>query len=172
MKLNKKLLKIKNDCAGVCQLCRRYVENLLCDHDHTTELIRGFVCYPCNSFLIPAGENRAWLVSDIVTRYLDDPPLGHLKLIYKNQTKEFHFGNHSQTAAGEYKDAFNKRGRFASIVTNETITRFTFKSGSGKISEMYQIEKILDEKKLMDLLVKKYRSGEVKYPSQSLGHKR
>lgn len=59
---------------GKCAICRRPPGNvrLAVDHDHKTGLVRGLVCWQCNSALAKLGDcaeraKRAWL-------YLDIPP--------------------------------------------------------------------------------------------------
>jgi len=85
MTLTKKLRKLKNDCHNVCQLCGVEVNGLFCDHDHMTELVRGFVCRDCNNFVLPAAERKPELVTGKVLRYLNCPPLKEHKIKYKNQ---------------------------------------------------------------------------------------
>jgi hypothetical protein len=45
--------------SGACKLCPR-VGKLVCDHDHTTGRIRGWVCYHCNNALA-ALDQPGWL---------------------------------------------------------------------------------------------------------------
>ena len=79
------------DALGLhCQLCGHTVKRLVTDHDHRTELIRGFVCDVCNIHIIPAGERRPELVDQKVLDYLSNPPLIQYAWRYPNPTKGTH----------------------------------------------------------------------------------
>lgn len=64
--------------GGVCAICgksriaRAGQPNLHVDHDHSTHLIRGLLCWPCNK-LLPARRNLASLLTSAVA-YLSNPP--------------------------------------------------------------------------------------------------
>lgn len=165
MKLTKAMLAARKRCDGLCQLCHKHVERLVLDHDHTSELARGFVCDECNQFVIPAGERKPWLVSDSVRQYLNKPPLEHLDLRCANKRHEFRFGNYHDTLLGHYKDAYSGRGRFASIEIRGTETHFTFKSHSGKVSKIYIITEEISEEDLMKRLIEMRRTRQIEYPS-------
>jgi hypothetical protein len=49
------------DQEGKCCGCLRATEQLVVDHDHTTGLVRGLLCSPCNKALGMADENSATL---------------------------------------------------------------------------------------------------------------
>jgi len=37
--------------GGTCPICQRHFDNLVIDHDHTTEAIRSLICDACNTGL-------------------------------------------------------------------------------------------------------------------------
>src|SRR5271157_2395818 len=87
------ITELKKSLHCICQLCKRKVYRLVCDHDHTTELARGFVCDVCNLHLIPGAERRPELASPAVLEYLRNPPLAHLNITYKNKKEDYYIGN-------------------------------------------------------------------------------
>jgi hypothetical protein len=67
------ILKHQN---GVCAICQRppscFKKALSVDHDHGTHLVRGLLCWTCNS-LLPANRNLLTLLEAAV-KYLKRPP--------------------------------------------------------------------------------------------------
>lgn len=47
---------------GQCPICCRE-SNLVCDHDHKSGAIRGWICSQCNVGIGNLGDNPAWLRS-------------------------------------------------------------------------------------------------------------
>ncbi len=45
--------------VGECPICLRQDTKLLCDHDHQTGKIRGWLCILCNTWLGPTDDGRA-----------------------------------------------------------------------------------------------------------------
>ena len=41
----------------VCDCCSKEVHTLVLDHDHSTDLFRGWVCYRCNSGIGALGDD-------------------------------------------------------------------------------------------------------------------
>lgn len=58
--------------AGRCAVCGRE-EQLVTDHDHKTGLVRGLLCYPCNT-----NEGLTPQAGTVYGRYRDLPPVGIL----------------------------------------------------------------------------------------------
>lgn len=62
--------------GGVCAICKRspaeFQKTLAVDHDHGTRVIRGILCWPCNSLLPSRKELIPRLKSALI--YLDSPP--------------------------------------------------------------------------------------------------
>jgi hypothetical protein len=115
MFLNKQTRLLKKQCKNRCQLCGQIVDILYLDHDHETEIARGFVCFPCNCHVIPAAEQRPDLVSWKVLQYLNHPPLEEYHILYVNPTpKKPYFGNRSCGSGYWYKEAFYHSHLFAS----------------------------------------------------------
>ena len=88
MKLPIMWRKYKESLRGRCQLCGENCKkgtSLQLDHDHVTEMARGFVCSECNRYAIMAGETKPALVSETVLIYLNNPPLKGFNLVVKNR---------------------------------------------------------------------------------------
>jgi hypothetical protein len=60
--------------GGRCAICGK-VRDLVCDHDHTTGFVRGWLCNSCNT---TEGMNRE--PDTIFARYRDRPPAAILGL--------------------------------------------------------------------------------------------
>jgi hypothetical protein len=60
--------------GGVCAICRRPPVNraLHVDHDHTTKVVRGLLCFDCNRHLV--GRQRHPEKLRAAARYLEAPP--------------------------------------------------------------------------------------------------
>lgn len=113
--MNKQIREIKELLNSICQLCGRKVDRLVCDHDHVIEMVRGLVCDICNIHVIGAGERRPELVSQRVLNYLASPPLGHLKIRYKNPPpggrRHFFLGNREGGLGTAYRELFYGKGK-------------------------------------------------------------
>jgi len=61
--------------GGVCAVCRRPPKNLPLnvDHDHTSGLVRGLLCWRCNSRVIGAARDDPSVLR-AAAEYLDHPP--------------------------------------------------------------------------------------------------
>ncbi|MET9950138.1 endonuclease domain-containing protein [Streptomyces sp. NPDC006339] len=84
---------------GRCAICGK-VRDLVCDHDHRTGLVRGWLCQSCN-----AGEATHREKDTIFERYRQRPPAAILGVtdLYLNPIT----GEHAQpelTAAESYED--------------------------------------------------------------------
>lgn len=130
MSVNTKQLKsLREACKGVCQLCKRRVKKLECDHDHETERARGFVCVPCNHYVIPAAEQIPELSHPRTLQYLANPPLLSYDIIYRNPPPKFpHFGNCTLSRREDvddcrlvewYKEVYHDGNRFAYVLTRQ-----------------------------------------------------
>lgn len=56
---------------GVCRLCERPCpsgKRLAVDHDHDTGVVRGLLCFPCNSAMAVVDANPGWI--EAVQEYL------------------------------------------------------------------------------------------------------
>ncbi|MFH8804036.1 endonuclease domain-containing protein [Streptomyces sp. NPDC017936] len=53
---------------GRCAICGK-VRDLVCDHDHETGLVRGWLCHSCNT-----AEGTHWEPDTIFARYRERPP--------------------------------------------------------------------------------------------------
>lgn len=62
---------------GRCAICGR-ASDLVCDHDHSTGLVRGWLCRSCNT---TEGTNHQ--PDTIFTRYRERPPAAILGLIIR-----------------------------------------------------------------------------------------
>lgn len=62
---------------GRCAVCGRHAD-LVCDHDHATGLVRGWLCRSCN-----ATEGRNQQPDTIFTRYRERPPAAILGLVVR-----------------------------------------------------------------------------------------
>lgn len=62
--------------GGGCAICKRppsyFKRALAVDHDHGTRIVRGLLCWTCNS-LLPANRNILDLLKAAV-QYLESPP--------------------------------------------------------------------------------------------------
>ncbi len=62
--------------GGCCAICRRpgsdFASGLHIDHDHSTHLIRGLLCWPCN-VLLPSRRDLVSLLQRAIG-YLGSPP--------------------------------------------------------------------------------------------------
>lgn len=60
--------------GGVCAVCARPPVNraLHVDHDHKTKIVRGLLCFDCNSRVV--GRQRDPEKLRAAARYLEDPP--------------------------------------------------------------------------------------------------
>lgn len=61
--------------GGVCYICRRATgktRRLSVDHDHSTGIVRGLLCRPCNNYLGHLRDSREALLR--AAGYLDAPP--------------------------------------------------------------------------------------------------
>lgn len=54
--------------TGTCELCQRPNVRLVADHDHHTNMVRGFICYQCNVALGKLGDDVPSI--ERVLRYL------------------------------------------------------------------------------------------------------
>jgi hypothetical protein len=86
MALTYQLQSIRDALGGVCQLCGMKAGKLLCDHNHATGLIRGFVCHSCNVTRIPNAEQADAPTDTHAHAYLSNPPLAHLQLWYRGKS--------------------------------------------------------------------------------------
>lgn len=59
------------DQKGVCAICKS-ANKLAVDHDHKTGLVRGLLCYSCNSGIGQFRDNPTYLEAAI--RYLGESP--------------------------------------------------------------------------------------------------
>jgi hypothetical protein len=59
-------------CAICCKPAEKFQKGLHVDHDHSTHLVRGLLCWACNR-LLPSRTNLAALLSQAIF-YLGDPP--------------------------------------------------------------------------------------------------
>jgi hypothetical protein len=65
--------------GGCCALCRERTKRLCVDHDHATKVVRGALCYSCNSRLGKLERERDWVLQAL--RYIGvdalpaDPPV-------------------------------------------------------------------------------------------------
>lgn len=59
-------------CAGCKQAAGHFKHSLHVDHDHSTHIVRGLLCWKCNS-LLPARKNLKDLLTNLLI-YLNDPP--------------------------------------------------------------------------------------------------
>lgn len=61
--------------GGVCAICGRPPKNtpLNVDHDHKTGLVRGLLCWHCNSRVIGAARDEPSVLRK-AAKYLDHPP--------------------------------------------------------------------------------------------------
>lgn len=48
---------------GLCDICKKHFNRLVVDHDHKTDIFRGFLCHPCNSAIGLFYENEQFLES-------------------------------------------------------------------------------------------------------------
>lgn len=46
---------------GACALCGGIMERPVVDHDHSTGIVRGILCHPCN-IKLPAIEDMGWVM--------------------------------------------------------------------------------------------------------------
>jgi hypothetical protein len=62
--------------GGVCAICKKPPKDggksLAIDHDHKTGLIRGLLCWACNSFLAKAKDDVTVIRNAV--QYLELPP--------------------------------------------------------------------------------------------------
>ena len=52
-----KLKKQYTNIHKYCFCCNKYDENLILDHDHTTNQLRGWLCKKCNTSIGGLGDN-------------------------------------------------------------------------------------------------------------------
>lgn len=67
--------EIKEFQNGKCAICQKATgasRNLSVDHSHSTNLIRGLLCRPCNTLLGRAGDDPMYFARAI--EYLTNPP--------------------------------------------------------------------------------------------------
>ena len=68
-------LKEQNDCCDVCKTHKsEFNYNLCVDHNHTTNEVRGLLCYNCNSAYGQLKEdiNRMYNLIDYAKKYKKD----------------------------------------------------------------------------------------------------
>jgi hypothetical protein len=67
---------LKEHQFGCCAICRKdaseFAKPLHVDHDHSTQLIRGLLCWKCNA-LLPHRKNLTELLQRALV-YVDSPP--------------------------------------------------------------------------------------------------
>jgi hypothetical protein len=61
--------------AGRCAICGENRRRLVCDHDHATGLVRGWLCVSCNT-----REGAAVGPGTVFTAYRERPPTAILGL--------------------------------------------------------------------------------------------
>jgi hypothetical protein len=120
----KRLIRCKNFPSDKCPYCLQYIphseEHLQLDHDHDTELARGFVCPECNRSVIPAGELKPHLVSPKVLKYLFNPPLAKFSIVVRNKiVNKPYFNLCSSTMGGWYKEATYNGKLFAKVTFHD-----------------------------------------------------
>lgn len=101
--------------SGLCQLCGERSTSLQLDHDHESEIARGFVCEDCNRFVIEAAKKKPLLVTEKALAYLSNPPLQKFNWIVKNYLRKPCFGNYHATSEFWYKEILDCGRRVASI---------------------------------------------------------
>jgi len=68
LKLRKEYLSKYGFVPETCACCGTKSSKLVCDHNHTTESFRGFICHNCNRGIGLLGDNLEGIVN--AQRYL------------------------------------------------------------------------------------------------------
>ena len=66
----REMLAKQDNCCGICGVgCDEIPQNLVIDHDHITEQIRGLLCLKCNAGLGMFSDSRVLL--EKANKYLE-----------------------------------------------------------------------------------------------------
>lgn len=54
---------------GTCEICEKANTRVVLDHDHSTGMVRGYLCPRCNRALVSEWENKRW--REMALKHLD-----------------------------------------------------------------------------------------------------
>lgn len=69
-KILKEIKKLAPEKPAVCDCCKKPTDKWRCDHDHTTNKFRGWLCDNCNTGIGKLGDSLSSLMYAV--RYLEN----------------------------------------------------------------------------------------------------